>query len=478
MVVLANLTQFAIFFASTVIFSLTLLAYGIFAENIDFEKIVFNIQLGMDTVNGFDYRVLAGWANKWTIIFTIFAAATFFLLCWYVFNKHFKSARHRWLVAIAYLASSLAYTAFVLNVGAYIKQVVGDGEDYFSNFYKDPADYQYNNPHNKKSLIIIYVESLENDLRSMRFLGKNPIGPIDDLPGNRVDHFYQARGTNWSFAGTVASQCALPVKSFYGNNMDRFYSNHFLPSATCLGDILKRAGYRQTFLTGPALKFAGMDKFYRSHGYDEMIGRDELRSILQQEDLFTGWGGGPHDDTLLEFAYELAAQYARIGRPFNLTIMTTDNHAPQGTPSPRCRPDEINAGFVGAFQCTSETVAAFVRKIQSNPLLKEIEIVIMGDHLFMANVDQQRMFSKDRTVYFKLIGEKKRNFGRNIMTHFDVVPTILDALGFLIDSDRKFGLGLSLYSSSKDYERIYKEDISPEILNVSRKYASLWGSTR
>jgi phosphoglycerol transferase len=82
-----------------------------------------------------------------------------------------------------------------------------------------------------------------------------------------------APGTNWSIAGMVASLCSVPLKPYYGNNMGS--KSRFLPSLTCLGDILKAQGYEQYFITGPKLKFSGMDTFYLDHGYDVTIGRDE-----------------------------------------------------------------------------------------------------------------------------------------------------------------------------------------------------------
>ena len=109
-------------------------------------------------------------------------------------------------------------------------------------------------------------------------------------------------------------------------------------------------------------------------------------------------------------------------------------------------------------------------------MYKNTDIFIMGDHLFMANGRQLKSFPSDRFIYFKhLSASNSRAFARNEMTHFDVAPTILDALGFRNNSTDDFGLGRSLFKPAQ-----HPEDISgrldKRILNRSQVYDGFWKS--
>jgi hypothetical protein len=103
----------------------------------------------------------------------------------------------------------------------------------------------------------------------------------------------------------------------------------------------------------------------------------------------------------------------------------------------------------------------------------------MGDHLFHSARAQQALFSSpSRTIYFKLIENKPRSFKRQSMTHFDIAPTILDALGYLNSPEDQFGLGISLFSNELGFD-YYKKSLqsqvlTPKILNSSQTYNSFW----
>ncbi len=61
---------------------------------------------------------------------------------------------------------------------------------------------------------------------------------------------------------------------FSGNNVGEKVKR-YLPRASCLGDILARQGYRNVFLNGSSLVFAGVGKFFNDHRYARVMGREE-----------------------------------------------------------------------------------------------------------------------------------------------------------------------------------------------------------
>ena len=195
---------------------------------------------------------------------------------------------------------------------------------------------------------------------------------------------------------------------------------------------------------------------------------------MPKKNLYSGWGKGLHDDTLLDLAYDVAVQAAKSPKPFNLTIITTDNHSPHGMASPRCSTKQKRSSFIGAVECTSKYVAQFVDRILKNKNLHNTDIVIMGDHLFMAIPEQISMFGDNRTIYFKYINSRKDQAKRDQMTHFDVAPSILDSLGLLKDNTQRFGLGYSVFAEIEGFPTHFEQALSLDILSPSIKYDELW----
>jgi phosphoglycerol transferase len=370
------------------------------------------------------------------------------------------------------LLFSIIYFAYGLEVVPFVQTFIG--EDFFSNAYVNPKTIKFDEPAKKKNLIILYVESLEQGLRNKKIHGVNLVESIDNIKGVTIPNFVPAPGTRWSMAGMLSSQCSFPLKPYYGGYHD--LPRIFFPNAICLGDILARFGYKQYFLSGPDIKFDGMDRFYNHHGYQQTIGKNEWRKRGLSPKLFTSWGAGPHDDTLLEEAKKIIQQNHSANQAYNLTLITTDTHAPKGFPSPRCLEQEKLSGFRGTYKCTSRFISNFINDLKKENLLNNTVVVIMGDHPFMENPFQSHLFPDPRYVYIKFIYDDYSKPSRDKMTHFDVAPSILDLLGIVNSSHSRFGLGVSLFSKvdTKKHNDHFELVTSNKILNHSLTYDSFW----
>lgn len=447
-----------------------------FGENVTTEQLLFHLLAG---VEGADPALFKSFINSNLIkparlTFGLLIADLALII--YLRRKQTtqKTKVANWVlsvVAVVFLVGVTCFSAVKLGVPAYAKSLWGD--DFFSNLYHHPNSVTFLKPKIKKNLLLIYVESLEYSLRRSHIHGSNLLEDIDALPGQNIEKFYQAPGTGWSIAGMVASQCAVPLKPYYGNELNT--KSKFLPGLTCLGDVLKQNGYTQYFLVGPELNFSGMDKFYKGHGYDFALGRDEWRAKGLDKTLFTGWGEGLHDDSLLEQAKILIEKETSKDAPYNITMITTDNHAQDGYPSPRCPNKTPTPNYRETFKCTSSFIANFIRDLDSRKLLDNTLVVIMGDHLFMADIIKAPLFSDPRFIYFKMLNARKP-FMRDSMTHFDVAPTILEDLGIVTENPLRFGLGLSLFShpSNFDYESLLAKTNASSIVNPSSTYDGFW----
>ncbi len=281
-----------------------------------------------------------------------------------------------------------------------------------------------------RNLVLIYLESLERlylDGNVFKDLAPHTNRLLED--GFSFTNIHQVPGTGWTMAGMVASQCGTPL--LYDNGLasgNNIMPNGFLGRAVCLSDVLKKASYRQVYLGGASIRFAGKGSFLRTHGYDEVKGLDELEGRLADKGYRTGWG--LYDDSLFKIAADEYDRLARLGRPFNLTLLTLDTHHPDGHASRSCAPYKyLDNTMLDAVHCTDQLLYRFIDRISRNPAFKDTTVVLMSDHLAMRNVAWS-LYPKDyqRRVFFSILNGGKRGISNRDGTHMDIAPTILDAL--------------------------------------------------
>lgn len=441
------------------------------------EQILFHIQTnqGGFAQNPIDQTLLKSYVFSLAgslVTFLALSALIYFLKL----KKRFLSAPQsvRAILTVCALVLCVVMIERQIKFLGYLKTYYG--EDIFSRVYVAPDPHNYNPPENAKNLVIVYVESMERTYFDPLLFDTRIAELYHELPGVEVLGFKQAPGTHWSLAGMISSSCGLPLKSFVGNNLDKNGWHHqVLPGAICLGDILQDAGYTQSFFVGSDVRFGGMDKFYLTHGFELVIGREQWRERGLSPDLMTSWDAGPHDDTVLENALlHIKTQHQQNIR-FNVNISLVDNHAPMGIHSPRCTDEERHMGHRGAILCSGRAVNRFVRGLEQAGVLKDTVLIVMGDHLLPSILIDGNRLPGEREIYFKIHSPDPLPPARMGMTHFDVPATVLEVLGLSIDSGQRFGLGSSVFRESQDlWDRLAQKVLSHEILNSSDLYWSLW----
>lgn len=373
------------------------------------------------------------------------------------------------------LGGGIIFFGYQFSLISYISSFYG--EDYFAGSYVDPRQIELKKER-PKSLVLIYVESLENTYADPSRFGKDLLHRLTALQekGVSFNHYTQMPGTGWTIAGIVSSQCGLPLRSlamFDGNQQGEHVSS-FLPNARCLGDILNAHGYTNIFMNGSSLEFAGVGKFFKDHHYKRVYGREEWIGLGEKQETMSGWG--LHDDDLFRNARAELAKQIRSRKLFNLTLLTIDTHHPYGHLSTTCNRRGFT-DFEGIVECTADQVAEFVEDIISNGWLDKVSIVIQGDHLAMGNTSYEKLISNpDRTVFNLLIsGDKKLVKNTDDFSHFDMFPTILDLIGLKVVGERA-GLGYSGLGVPKvERPADRREKMEALLMNYSKDYEKLWG---
>ena len=438
---------------------------------VNFDQLMFFIYTDGGTI-GTDINVLIIFL-KWAIIRPIILLIL--LLVTYKIMKHwnvFPSFVERLFkpIALFCFCAGLIYNVHSLGGFSFPGRYVG--QDLMANYFKK-VDFKKLQTAERNNLIMLYVESLENTFSDVEIFGHDLNAPLTDSLGSNEFSLRQAPGTGWTTAGMVASQCGVPLAPFMGNRLgDR--DGPILGNLICLGDILADEGYSQTFLVGPDLKFSGMDKFYLNHGFKFAYGKDEIFKKFATEDLGTGWGGGIQDDTLLDIAFEIIKLEHKEQKNFNVTIVTTDNHAPDGFLSPRCASQGFQDKISEVIWCTNKTISNFVEKLKNDKILENTVLVVMGDHNFMGEIDGARPVG-EREIYFDYIAPKSTEISpkQTKLTHFDVFPTALQmVLGYEID---QLHLGSNIFTvDNESHLKLHNYIFGKNFLIYSDFYRSFW----
>ena len=275
----------------------------------------------------------------------------------------------------------------------------------------------------------------------------------------------QVDGAQWTQAGLVAQTCGIPLHLPITNH-NKFLPKHgYLPKAWCLFDILKEQGYEQSFMTGMESSYAGVNKFFESHGNLNILSWEDLKAKFDLDD-----DHDPirkrilRDEELYQEAREEISRLAKTGKPFSFTIMTMDTHGGNEFL------DEENCSKVyderhqNVYRCSSKKIGAFIYWLQRQPFYENTTLGIVNEHLSMNDAlfteDMQR---RDLNIIINSAVSPKHGQAKNRhFTPFDMYPTIVESLGFDI-KENKLGLGVSLYSqeptlSEKGYDTYEKLD--------------------
>ena len=359
-----------------------------------------------------------------------------------------------------------------LNIGAqeyfdYIDKKKGTKPTTFvKDHYVDPKSVSIRFPEKKRNLIYIYLESLEvtdADRASGGAFDENYIPELvqlardnEDFSGDdgKIHGAVSYSGTTWTAGAMFAETAGLPLQVAWKNRKvmkDRFFSD-----VTSLGDILEKEGYRQGLLIGSDITFGGRKLYFSQHGNYEI--RDYFYAVDNRkipEDYKVWWGY--EDARLFPLAKEYLLELAEKDEPFNLTLLTTDTHFPNGYHCELCRDDHAY-GYGNVFACSSRQVAEFVEWIREQPFADNTTIIISGDHPTM-DMDFVAKLPKEyeRTVYTAYINAavKPEDPDRpRAYSTFDDFPTTLAALGAEIEGNR-LGLGANLFSSEDTLTETY-----------------------
>jgi len=418
----------------------------------------------------------AGFEEYILLILTVFGAFVALFVMAFFHYTHLKSVKiqdpkrikafvHNGFLLLAFLSHPTLHD--LKNI--YEAMTLEQANDFYE-YYKTPDYIAPAAEQNKKNIVYIYAESLEKtyfDPLIFPNLTPNLSALIQAQNATEFTNIVQTTGTNYTIAGTLATQCGLALFSTSdGNTMDGV--DKFYPKATCIGDILKKEHYYLSALQGGSTKFSGTDKFYKTHKFDAVEGREALLPKLRNKKYVNGWG--LYDDTMLDFAYSKYEQLSISKEPFALFLHTLDTHHPNGHLSKSCAKSLYGDGknsILNTVKCSDILLSKFIKKIQNSKDANNTIIVITSDHLAMRNTASKQLEKSDARRNLFVVFDSNTSLhvkNEKIGTPFDEAATVLSFIG--IDTDLGLGRNLrqkeSLYAAFDDFDtkvHQWREDI-------------------
>ncbi len=389
------------------------------------------------------------------------------------------------ILAIAILVGGCAFGIKRFELTTLFDAYLSDSS-YIEDNFVDPETASIKFPEQKRNLIFIYLESMENTFFSKELGGyfdENYMPDLAELSKEGISFSHlkkgfggasRTSGSGWSVAAMVNMNAGIPMKvPVDGNSYGK--PGNFLPGATCLGDILKEQGYEQSIMFGADAAFGGLNFFYESHGDFNILDHKGVIEKGWLPEYYDVWWGY-EDDKLYEFAKRELTRLADSDKPFNFVMETADTHAPDGYLSENAE-KKYDSQYANCIYYSQKEAVKFVRWIQEQDFYENTTIIIVGDHLSMASEFFKDVKGYHRTIYnlFLNVPEELRNipeeykFGRN-WAPFDMFPTTLVSIGVEIEGDR-LALGTNMFSGEKTLvERDGFKTVHEELADRSNFY--------
>ncbi|RKJ42466.1 phosphoglycerol transferase, partial [Butyricicoccus sp. 1XD8-22] len=186
-----------------------------------------------------------------------------------------KTNRFRFLYSGMMVLLSIVMGFFLLGADQYIKRTF-ENSTFIEEHYVDGRNIAITFPEEKRNLIVIYLESMENTFIDKESGGGWNYTVIPELKNlalenlnfsdsDKIGGAYPVSNTGWTVAAMVATTSGIPLKIPIERN-SYTTSDNFLEGAYTLGDILKKEGYNLKLMVGSDANFGGRTNYFKNHG--------------------------------------------------------------------------------------------------------------------------------------------------------------------------------------------------------------------
>ncbi|WP_041958035.1 sulfatase-like hydrolase/transferase [Sulfurospirillum arsenophilum] len=430
------------------------------------DAVIFHLRYGLDGSGFGDYYLIIA-AGIGLLIASLALSLFYYRLVKNDLFEHHHKLKHG--ISLVALIISLLLHPTVRFTGESVLKAIGIENPLslqysFADYYQTPSLTPTSEEH--PNLVYIFAESFENTYFDEKIFPSlvTALRPIREQSIS-FTQIHQAQGTSWTIAGMTSVMCGLPLvtpstdaHSAQGNSMSKMST--FYSGAVCMSDMLHKEGYKLIYRSGSPLDFAGVDKLYKTHQFDDIKGIKELKGLLQNPSYQTPWG--LYDDTLFDIAMNDFKKFSKTKQKFAMFLSTMDTHHPYGHVSKSCKQQQYKDGsntMLNAVTCSDELIAKFIKQIGESPYGKNTIIVVASDHLAMHNVAIDDLMKGERRNQFMII-DPRMSSGQSVDkvgTTLDIGATLLPFLGYSAQlglSRNLLGEDASLEASLSNFDKI------------------------
>ena len=338
--------------------------------------------------------------------------------------------------------------AIVLNTPfSFIRTI---GKDVFSDpkyFSLSELDKIYSPVHNatadttatssvakRKNVVVLIVESFGREyigeynkqLDGGKYKGYAPF--IDELLKQSLTFDYTFANGRKSIDGMPSILSSIPhfVEPF-------FLTSASLNDVSGLADRLGECGYSSAFFHGAQNGSMGFEAFARTTGYQKYYGRTEYNNDKRfdgDKDFDGTWA--IWDEPFLQY---YALKMTEMKEPFITSVFTASSHHPYNIPEKyKSRfPDDGKNPIHKCIRYTDMALREFFETAKKQPWYKNTIFIMTSDH---TNAIDHKEYATDLGVYvapilfFDPSGEMPRGQRQGIAQQIDIMPTILNYLGY------------------------------------------------
>ena len=333
--------------------------------------------------------------------------------------------------------------AMVLNTPFSIIRTIG------KNVFKDPEYFTpnqlneiYSPVHNpsvtlkadKKNVVVLIVESFGREyigeynkqLDGGKYKGYTPF--VDSLLQQSLTYEYTFANGRQSIDGMPSILSSIP----------RFIEPFFLTPASMndvsgLAGELGKWGYQSAFFHGAENGSMGFEAFAKTTGYQKYYGRTEFnedKRFRGDKDYDGTWA--IWDKPFMQF---YALKMSEMKQPFITSIFTASSHHPYVVPEEdKARyPEEGTNPIHKCIRYTDNAIREFFNTAKKQPWYKNTIFVFTSDH---TNISDHPEYATDLGFYgaplffYDPSGKMPRGVRPGIAQQIDIMPTILDYLGY------------------------------------------------
>ncbi len=309
-----------------------------------------------------------------------------------------------------------------------------------------------------KNLVYIILESTELTFLDQKlFPGLLPNLLHFRESAQSFDNMSMAQNAKTTFGAMYSAMTGSYLTPAHANG---WWNPNISSSFSSLSKILHNAGYEQHFLVGHSGNFAGTENFIKDQLYDFFWSGIDPKTRISHPKYCV------RDSVVFGQAWRTFQKMAEKNIPFNITVLTSDAHGPNGFYSPEepayPYPSPYSRLF-NAMYASDYALGDFIKRIKNHPKYKDTCIVITCDHLahYYTACTEVLQQSPRRRLLFLIDNSSVKSWKADVsaMT-FDIAPTILDAMG--VKHNYRFPLGESLYQNpdprrinyTKEQERV------------------------